>query len=83
MILPDAPVFVGEPVFLLAQPVGLVGAGFGDEVDFESRLLEHVKWVEGFGDEESCNVSDLAFECAEEWIYRSPCRRGITARGLR
>lgn len=56
MVFPDLAIFVGEPVFLLAQPVRLVRARLGDEVNFKACFFEDIERVEGFGDEESCKL---------------------------
>ena len=53
VVFPDFAIGIVEPFFLLREPVWLVGAGFGDEIDVEAGLAEDGEWVEGFGDEEA------------------------------
>ena len=61
MIFPDAAVVVIQPLFLLREPVGLVRARFGDEIDGEAGVAEDarmgwrasvmkrpVSWPEGY-----------------------------------
>ena len=53
-VLPDLAVLLRQPVFLLREPVGLVSACSGDEVDFEAGVAEDVEGMQGFGYEEAC-----------------------------
>ena len=58
-VLPDLAVLLGQPVFLLREPVGLVSACSGDEVDFEAGVAEDVEGMQGFGYEEACHVCQI------------------------
>ena len=52
-ILPDLAISIRQPVLLLREPVGLIRACFGHEVDFEAGVAEDVVGVESFGYEEA------------------------------
>jgi hypothetical protein len=78
-VLPDVAVVILQPVLLHGQPVRLVGAGLGDEGDFEAGFAEDVEGVEGFGYEEACVLRvdvNAGLEMVNGTYERKVCGRG-------
>lgn len=63
LALPRVLVLALQPVALLTQPVGVVRAGLGDEVDVEPVLLEHGVGVQRFGDKHAGLLVVLVERC--------------------
>lgn len=54
VVLPHRAVFIIQPIFLQREPVRLVGSRFRNQVNLKAGLTKHLKWMQGFGDEEAC-----------------------------
>lgn len=53
-VFPDFALVVLQPILLLRQPVGLVRASLGDEINLETSFLEDIERMESFSYEETC-----------------------------
>ena len=45
MILPDLAILFGNPILRRGQPIRLVSACLGYEIDFKASFLEDFKWM--------------------------------------
>lgn len=53
MIIPHSSVGIVQPVFLLREPIRLIGSRLRDQIDFKAGLAEDLERVQSFGNEKT------------------------------